>query len=161
MQVSNRTSSAVRSIDTDILRGLSNVEFVNGSSTPTSMFLVVLLQTCCFNPTCLWASGLMQTASGCCLITLRLSLTQTINLIYSISMSNPFYQVLGKASKCVFSLALNPGNGSAMVEFNHGGKYLIGISAVALGGLYDLDSLGQFVNQSAKQMALKLFSSTD
>lgn len=31
MQVSNRTSSAVRSIDTDILRGSVTVEFNNGS----------------------------------------------------------------------------------------------------------------------------------
>ena len=31
MQVSNRTSSAVRSISTDILRGRVNVEFLNGS----------------------------------------------------------------------------------------------------------------------------------
>ena len=30
MKVSNRTSSAVRSIDTDILRGRVTVEFVNG-----------------------------------------------------------------------------------------------------------------------------------
>ena len=31
MQVSNRTSSAVRSISTDLLRGRVNVEFLNGA----------------------------------------------------------------------------------------------------------------------------------
>ena len=67
-------------------------------------------------------------------------------------MSNPFYEVLGKASTSIFSLALNPGNGSVMVEFNKGGKYLYqGVSQSAIqGALYSLDSLGKFVNQHCK-----------
>lgn len=67
-------------------------------------------------------------------------------------MSNPFYEVLGKASTSVFRLCLNPGNRSAIVEFNKGGKYLYrGVSAVAIDrGLYELKSLGKFVNQHLK-----------
>ena len=67
-------------------------------------------------------------------------------------MSNPFYQILGKSSKAIFSLALNPGNGSAMVEFNRGGKFLYrGLNKDALNdALYHLDSLGQFVNRVCK-----------
>ena len=82
----------------------------------------------------------------------RLNLTQSINIIYSISMTNPFYEVLGKASTAIHSLALNPGNGSVMVEYNHGGKYLYqGVSQSAIqGALYQLGSLGQFVNQFCK-----------
>ena len=67
-------------------------------------------------------------------------------------MTNPFYQVLGKASTAIHSLALNPGNGSAMVEFYHGGKYLYrNLNKEALdNALYHLDSLGQFVNKVCK-----------
>ena len=67
-------------------------------------------------------------------------------------MSNPFYQVLGKSSTAVQTLSLNPGNGSVIVEFNKGGKYLYqGVSQSAIqGALYQLGSLGKFVNQFCK-----------
>ena len=67
-------------------------------------------------------------------------------------MFNPFYQVQGIASDAIYSLSLCPSLNSVIAEFKKGGKYLYqGVDGDDIcDALFDLKSLGQFVNDSCK-----------
>ena len=65
---------------------------------------------------------------------------------------NFFYELLGKTSTAIHNLKLNPGNGSAIVEYNNGGTYLYrNLDKGSLGSaLIECNSLGKFVNSFIK-----------